>query len=172
MSSAWSRPGTALGTPPNFLIDRSLGLGFAARMRACGWTVTLINDVFPKDAQEVTDEDWIRYGCAQGWAALTKGPKDSAEPSVWSCHSSDLRPIGREAVPATRRTTTKSHDQQPARPGRRRPPRSARAAETSKNHNAGEAFRGSQSPKPSADRGRLVRGSAWHFVRCRGYDIR
>jgi hypothetical protein len=72
MSSAWSRPGTALGTPPNFLIDRSLGRGFAARMRACGWTVTLINDVFPNDAQEVTDEDWIRYGCAQGWAALTK----------------------------------------------------------------------------------------------------
>ena len=28
------------------------------------------------------------------------------------------------------------------------PPRSARAAETSKNHNAGEAFRWSQSPNP------------------------
>jgi hypothetical protein len=26
-------------------------------------------------------------------------------------------------------------------------------------------------PKPSADRGRLVRGSAWHFCRYRGYDI-
>jgi hypothetical protein len=26
-------------------------------------------------------------------------------------------------------------------------------------------------PNPSADRGRLVRGSAWHFVRYRGYDI-
>jgi hypothetical protein len=26
-------------------------------------------------------------------------------------------------------------------------------------------------PKPAADRGRLVRGSAWHFCRYRGYDI-
>jgi hypothetical protein len=72
MSSASSRPGTGRETPPEFLIDRSLGRGFAAGLRACGWTITLINEVFPNDAQEVTDEHWIEYGCARGWAALTK----------------------------------------------------------------------------------------------------
>lgn len=59
MSSAWSKPGTEPGTPPKFLIDRSLGRGFAAGMRARGWTVTLINDVFSNDAQEITDEDCV-----------------------------------------------------------------------------------------------------------------
>src|SRR5215216_2876289 len=80
MSSAWSKPGTAPGTPPKFLIDRSLGRGFAAGLRACGWSVTLINDVFHYDAQEVTDEDWIRYGCSRGWAALTKDTKIRRRP--------------------------------------------------------------------------------------------
>jgi hypothetical protein len=35
----------------------------------------LINEVFPNDAQDVTDEQWIEYGCARGWAALTKDQK-------------------------------------------------------------------------------------------------
>jgi hypothetical protein len=79
-SSAWSKPGTEPETPPKFLIDRSLGRGFAAGMRARGWTVTLINDVFPNDAQEMLDEDWIRYGCARGWAALTKDTRIRRRP--------------------------------------------------------------------------------------------
>lgn len=46
-----------------------------------------------------------------------------------------------------------ANDHEIARPaasqaGSTPPPRSARAAETSKNHNTGEAFRGSQSPNP------------------------
>jgi hypothetical protein len=72
-SSTSSKAGTAPGTPPpEFLIDRSLGRGFAAAIRACGWKVTLINDVYANDAQQVTDGEWIEYGCAHGWAALTK----------------------------------------------------------------------------------------------------
>ena len=42
---------------------------------------------------------------------------------------------------------------------------------TSTHHNAGEVFPRSLLPNPSTDRGRLVRGGAWHFVRYRGYDI-
>jgi hypothetical protein len=48
------------------------------------------------------------------------------------------------AVAATRRTTTKSHDQPPLRPARRRPRVRPGAAETSTHHNAGEVFRGAR----------------------------
>jgi PIN like domain len=40
----------------------------------------LIHDVFPNDPQEVTDEDWIRYGCTHGWAALTKDTRIRRRP--------------------------------------------------------------------------------------------
>jgi hypothetical protein len=37
-----------------------------------GWHVHLIADVFPNDAQEISDEDWIAYGLAHGWVPLCK----------------------------------------------------------------------------------------------------
>lgn len=60
------------GTPPEFLLDRSLGKRFAESLRASGWVVHALRDVFPHDAQDVADEDWIRFGCERGWALLTK----------------------------------------------------------------------------------------------------
>ena len=31
-----------------------------------------MNDVFPNDAQQTPDEEWIAYGLARGWALLSK----------------------------------------------------------------------------------------------------
>jgi hypothetical protein len=73
MSSGSSKPGTGSETPPpEFFVDRSLGSTFTQGLRDLGWLVTSITDVFNNDAQEVSDTDWMRYGCDAGWAALTK----------------------------------------------------------------------------------------------------
>ena len=42
--------------------------------------MTSITDVFPNDAQDVSDTDWMRYGCDAGWAALTKDKKIRRSP--------------------------------------------------------------------------------------------
>ncbi|WP_371660850.1 hypothetical protein [Streptomyces sp. NBC_00280] len=34
----------------------------AEGLRACGWTVHRIGDVFPDDGQDVPDEEWITHG--------------------------------------------------------------------------------------------------------------
>ncbi|MDT3395393.1 hypothetical protein RKE29_01800 [Streptomyces sp. B1866] len=41
-------------------------------MRACGWTVHRIGDVFPDDGQNVPDEEWITYGLDRSWVPLSK----------------------------------------------------------------------------------------------------
>ncbi|MCH8613483.1 hypothetical protein [Arsenicicoccus dermatophilus] len=43
-----------------------------ARLRDAGWTVHMLSDVYPRDAQDVPDDTWIRYGCDRGWPLLTK----------------------------------------------------------------------------------------------------
>jgi hypothetical protein len=81
MSSGSSKPGTGSETPPaEFFVDRSLGSTFTQGLRDLGWLVTSITDVFTNDAQEVSDTDWIRYGCDAGWAALTKDVKIRRSP--------------------------------------------------------------------------------------------
>jgi hypothetical protein len=53
---------------------------------------------------------------------------------------------------------------------RRRHPRSVRAAENVDASQCRRSDSRSLLPNPSTGRGRLVRGGAWHFLRCRGDD--
>jgi PIN domain-containing protein len=59
-------------SPPEFFVDRSLGKTTAAKLAQLGWTVHLVNDAFPNDAQNTPDEEWIAYGLGHGWAMLSK----------------------------------------------------------------------------------------------------
>jgi hypothetical protein len=58
--------------PPEFFLDRNLGRRVAEGLRACGWTVHCIGDVFPDDGQDVPDEEWITYGLERSWVPLSK----------------------------------------------------------------------------------------------------
>ncbi|MDX3247768.1 toxin-antitoxin system, toxin component, PIN family protein [Streptomyces sp. ME18-1-4] len=58
--------------PPEFFLDRNLGRRVAEGLRACGWTVHRIGDVFPDDGQDVADEDWIAHGLDRLWIPLSK----------------------------------------------------------------------------------------------------
>ncbi|MFF8267481.1 toxin-antitoxin system, toxin component, PIN family protein [Streptomyces sp. NPDC016562] len=58
--------------PPEFFLDRNLGRRVAEELRARGWTVHRIGEVFAGDAQDVPDEEWILHGLAQGWVPLSK----------------------------------------------------------------------------------------------------
>ncbi|WP_258193902.1 hypothetical protein [Streptomyces sp. MA5143a] len=39
----------------------------AEGLRACGWTVHRIGDVFPHDGQDIPDEEWITHGLDRCW---------------------------------------------------------------------------------------------------------
>ncbi|MBH1935847.1 toxin-antitoxin system, toxin component, PIN family protein [Streptomyces sp. AV19] len=58
--------------PPEFFLDRNLGRRVAEELRSRGWTVHRIGEVFPGDAQDVPDEDWILHGLGRGWVPLSK----------------------------------------------------------------------------------------------------
>jgi hypothetical protein len=58
--------------PPEFFLDRNLGRRVAEGLRACGWTVHRIGDVFPDDGQDVPDEQWIAHGLDRSWVPLSK----------------------------------------------------------------------------------------------------
>jgi hypothetical protein len=58
--------------PPEFFLDRNLGRRVAEELRALGWAVHRIAEVFPTDAQDIADADWIAYGLDQGWVPLSK----------------------------------------------------------------------------------------------------
>ena len=58
--------------PPEFFLDRNLGRRVAEELRQLGWIVHRIAEVFPADAQNVPDEDWIRHGLGCGWVPLSK----------------------------------------------------------------------------------------------------
>lgn len=58
--------------PLEFFFDRSLGKETARLLRAEGWTIHLIADHYPDDAQRVPDERWIAEGCRRGWVLLSK----------------------------------------------------------------------------------------------------
>ncbi|WP_308010863.1 toxin-antitoxin system, toxin component, PIN family protein [Streptomyces sp. AC495_CC817] len=44
----------------------------AEGLRACGWTVHRIGDVFPDDGQDIPDEEWIAHGLDRSWVPLSK----------------------------------------------------------------------------------------------------
>ncbi|MGV9560299.1 PIN-like domain-containing protein [Streptomyces sp. NPDC003522] len=58
--------------PPEFFLDRNLGRRVAEGLRAHGWTVHRIGDVFPDDGQDIADEDWIAHGLDRSWVPLSK----------------------------------------------------------------------------------------------------
>lgn len=37
--------------------------------------MTAINEVYPNDAQLISDPEWVKEGCARGWAGLAKDKK-------------------------------------------------------------------------------------------------
>ena len=46
--------------PPEFLIDRALGVGLADAIRGCGHVVHTLRSLYGEDgAQMIADEDWI-----------------------------------------------------------------------------------------------------------------
>ncbi|MFF7388537.1 toxin-antitoxin system, toxin component, PIN family protein [Streptomyces scabiei] len=55
-----------------FFLDRNLGRRVAEGLRACGWTVHRIGDVFPDDGQDIPDEEWIAHGLDRSWVPLSK----------------------------------------------------------------------------------------------------
>lgn len=63
---------TSAGLPPEYFVDRSLGRVTAGRLREDGWSLHLIADEYPRDAESVVDEEWIAEGCRRGWVLLTK----------------------------------------------------------------------------------------------------
>lgn len=57
---------------PEFLLDRGLGVRVAAGLIDLGWHVHRAVDHFPNDAQDTSDDDWMRFGLARGWHPLHK----------------------------------------------------------------------------------------------------
>ncbi|MFE1366704.1 toxin-antitoxin system, toxin component, PIN family protein [Streptomyces anulatus] len=58
--------------PPEFFLDRNLGRRVADELRARGWIVHHIGDVFPEDGQRIADEEWIDHGLRRLWVPLSK----------------------------------------------------------------------------------------------------
>ena len=57
---------------PEYFIDRSLGRSITDSLRADGWRVHHICEVYPNDGQEVPDTEWIAQMGERGWGLLTK----------------------------------------------------------------------------------------------------
>ncbi|MBD9735486.1 toxin-antitoxin system, toxin component, PIN family protein [Streptomyces sp. H28] len=58
--------------PPEFFLDRNLGRRVADGLRAAGWTIHRIGDVFPSDGQDIPDDVWILHGLDRSWVPLSK----------------------------------------------------------------------------------------------------
>jgi hypothetical protein len=58
--------------PPEFFLDRSLGKRVAAGLTERGWRIHRVVDHFANDAQDIPDEEWMRYGLVRGWFPLHK----------------------------------------------------------------------------------------------------
>ncbi|WP_328914322.1 MULTISPECIES: toxin-antitoxin system, toxin component, PIN family protein [unclassified Streptomyces] len=58
--------------PHEFFLDRNLGRRVAEELRVLGWVVHRINEVFPADAQDIPDPEWIAHGLDRGWVPLSK----------------------------------------------------------------------------------------------------
>jgi hypothetical protein len=58
--------------PPEFCFDRNLGKSVPARLADLGWKTHRICDIFPDDAQLISDEDWITAALVRGWVPICK----------------------------------------------------------------------------------------------------
>lgn len=74
--------------PPRFLADRCLGRLTVRRLRARGWDIVLLADVFLNDAQEVPDEAWLDYAGEHGLVGLTKDKRIRYQASFQSATTS------------------------------------------------------------------------------------
>ena len=63
---------SAESPPPEFCFDRNLGKTLPARLAELGWVVHRIADIFPNDAQEISDQDWMAAALARGWVPFCK----------------------------------------------------------------------------------------------------
>lgn len=73
---------------PKFLADRNLGRLTVQRLRDRGWDIIRLAEVFPDDAQDVLDEDWLRYAGKHGLIGLTKDKHIRYQPSFKSATTS------------------------------------------------------------------------------------
>jgi hypothetical protein len=59
--------------PPEFFVDRSLGKSIAEGLRPCGLTVHTMASVYGEEqAQQLSDQVWLRDAGAKSWVVLTK----------------------------------------------------------------------------------------------------
>ena len=63
---------SALPGPHEFFLDRNLGRGVTEGLRAAGWVVHHMRELYPDDGQDVADEVWLEEMGARGWGLLTK----------------------------------------------------------------------------------------------------
>lgn len=77
-----SRSKRSSESPPEFFADRCLGKQAPALLVDLGWTVHVISDHFPNDAQAVSDPEWIEYGLQRGWSLLTQDERICTQPAV------------------------------------------------------------------------------------------
>ncbi|WP_433051442.1 hypothetical protein [Dactylosporangium sp. CS-033363] len=68
--------------PPEFFIDRCLGKKAPQLLTGWGWSVHLIADHYPNDAQEIPDEQWIEEGLRRGWPLLTQDDRITRQPAA------------------------------------------------------------------------------------------
>ncbi len=73
---------------PKFLADRNLGRLTVQRLRDRGWDIVRLAEVFPDDAQDVPDEDWLRYAGENDLIGLTKDKRIRYQPSFNSATTS------------------------------------------------------------------------------------
>jgi predicted nuclease of predicted toxin-antitoxin system len=68
--------------PPEYLVDRNIGISVVASLRAAGLTVHSLADVYGNDrSQEVTDPEWISLAGRSGFVALTKDKRIRHRPA-------------------------------------------------------------------------------------------
>jgi len=60
---------------PKFAVDRCLAKRVPMQLAALGWNIVSIYDVFPHDAEEIPDDEWIRWADDHVDGALTKDGK-------------------------------------------------------------------------------------------------
>jgi hypothetical protein len=66
--------------PPEFFVDRCLGKQAPALLMGWGWSVNLIADHYPNDAQNIPDDEWMAEGLERGWSLLTQDDRITRQP--------------------------------------------------------------------------------------------
>lgn len=74
--SSVRRRSASLSDPPEFFTDRGLGKRVVEALRAEGWIIHAMNEVYPSSdrsrSRRFNDENWIPAVTERGWAILSK----------------------------------------------------------------------------------------------------